>query len=120
MAVKYTSGETDERPWGRWRVLDAGPAHAVKCITVNPGGRLSLQYHHHRDEHWIVVAGGGAVTLDDDTFEVAGGSTIFIPAGARHTVENTGADPLVFIEVQLGDDLREDDIVRLADAYGRV
>ncbi len=119
MAVEYNSGESDERPWGRWLVLDSGPGHAVKRITVNPGGRLSLQYHHHREEHWTVVAGAGTVTLDEETCEVGAGTTIYIPAGARHRVENPGGEPLIFIEVQLGDDLREDDIVRLEDSYGR-
>jgi mannose-6-phosphate isomerase-like protein (cupin superfamily) len=119
MAVEYKSGETDERPWGRWQVLDAGPGHAVKRITVNPGGRLSLQYHHHREEHWIVVAGTGTVTLNEETFEAGAGAVFTISTGVRHRIENRASDPLVFIEVQLGDDLREDDIVRLEDSYGR-
>jgi len=119
VAVKYFIGEATERPWGRWKVLDTGINHVVKSLTVNPGGRLSLQYHHHREEHWVIVHGVGTVVLDDKTFEAGPGATISIPCGARHTVENRGADALVFIEVQLGDDLREDDIVRLKDSGRR-
>ncbi len=118
MAVKYTNGEASERPWGRWQVLYTGQRHVVKRLTVNPGGRLSLQYHHHREEHWVVVQGTGTVTLDGETFEAGPGASIFVALGKRHTIENKGVDTLVFIEVQLGDDLREDDIVRLADSYG--
>jgi mannose-6-phosphate isomerase-like protein (cupin superfamily) len=119
VAVKYTNGEASERPWGRWQVLDTGRNHVVKRLTVNPGGRLSLQYHHHREEHWGVVEGTATVTLDDEIFEAGSGAVIFVPVGNLHTIENRGVDRIEFIEVQLGDDLREDDIVRLEDPYGR-
>lgn len=119
MAVKYTTGEAGERVWGRWLVLDTGENHIVKRLTVNPGGRLSLQYHHHREEHWVVVAGMATVTVDDKTFEAGPGTAIFVPLGARHTIENRGEAVMEFIEVQMGDDLREDDIVRLTESSGR-
>lgn len=113
MATTYTNGEASDRPWGRWLVLDTGENHVVKRLTVNPGGRLSLQYHHHREEHWVVVAGTATVTLGDETFEAGPGAVIFVPVGVHHTIENKGAETMEFIEVQMGDDLREDDIVRL-------
>lgn len=119
MAVNYTKGEASDRVWGRWQVLDTGERHVVKRLTVNPGGRLSLQYHHHREEHWVVVAGTATVTLDDKTFEAGPGAAIVVPLGARHTIENRGETVMEFIEVQLGDDLREDDIVRLEESRGR-
>jgi len=118
VAVKYTNGEALDRPWGRWQVLDTGENHVVKRLTVIPGARLSLQYHHHREEHWVVVEGTGTVVLDDETFEAGPGASIFVPIGARHRIENRGTETLVFIEVQRGDDLREDDIVRLDESSG--
>lgn len=113
MAVKYTNGEARERAWGRWQVLDIGISHVVKRLSIKPGGRLTLQYHHHREEYWVVVEGTGTVMIHDETFEAGPGATFFVPVGARHTIENSGVDILEFIEVQRGDDLREDDIVRL-------
>ena len=119
MAVTYRNGEASDRVWGRWQVLDTGRRHVVKRLTVNPGGRLSLQYHHHREEHWVVVAGTATVTLGDETFEAGPGTAIFVPVGKQHTIENKGAETMEFIEVQLGDELREDDIVRLEESRGR-
>ena len=119
MPVTYSAGESDERPWGRWRVLDVGEGHAVKRIEVNPGGRLSLQSHAHRDEHWIVASGTARVTRDDETVELGPNQATQIRAGTRHRVENAGSVPLVFIEVQLGSTLDEGDIVRHEDDYGR-
>jgi len=110
----------EERPWGKFEVLSEGQRHKVKRITVNPGHRLSLQYHHHRSEHWIVVSGRGFVTRDDDVIPVKENQSVTIPRGAKHRIESLGPDPLVFIEVQCGDYLEEDDIVRVADDYHRV
>ncbi len=118
--VRYTRGEADDRPWGRWEVLETGPRFAVKRITVKPGAGLSLQYHHHRAEHWIVVSGTAQVTRGEERFDLAANEATFIPVGTKHRIENRGKEPVVFIEVQYGELLYEEDIVRLEDSYGRV
>lgn len=111
--------ETDERPWGGYTVLDDADDCKVKRITVTPGKRLSYQQHARRAEHWLVVSGRATVTLDGEEIDLAAGDAIDIPRGAAHRVANNGAEPLVFVEVQLGDYFGEDDIVRLDDDYGR-
>jgi mannose-6-phosphate isomerase len=119
MTVQYTKGESDNRPWGTWEVLDTGTHHAVKKISIDPGEKISLQVHEHRDEHWIVVAGQGTATLSHDTLDVTINDHIQIFAGQNHRIANTGKDPLVMIEVQFGEQLEEADITRLEDNYGR-
>ena len=109
----------DRRPWGTFQVLDDDPRWKVKRIVVEPGCRLSYQRHAHRAEHWVVVAGFAEVTLDDVVHRLTTGDSIDIPLGGAHRVENPGDADLVFIEVQTGDYFGEDDIVRLADDYGR-
>jgi mannose-6-phosphate isomerase len=111
--------EYDERPWGNYTVLDEAPGYKVKRIEVLPGKRLSYQRHARRAEHWVVVAGAGRVTLDGAEVTVPAGGAIDIPRGASHRIENPGAERLVFIEVQRGDYLGEDDIERLQDDFGR-
>jgi mannose-6-phosphate isomerase len=111
--------ETDTRPWGRYEVLTSAPSFQVKTITVSAGHRLSYQRHQHRSEHWYVVGGTGLVTLDGATREVSAGSTVDVAVGTAHRIQNTGRDPLVFIEVQRGTYFGEDDIERLSDDYGR-
>ncbi len=107
------------RPWGSFDSIDRGEKYQVKRITVNPGSRLSLQYHHHRAEHWIVVSGCARVTVGSTTKLVAENQSVFIPIGEKHCLENPGTIPLELIEVQSGNYLGEDDIVRLEDLYGR-
>lgn len=107
-------------PWGRWIVLDEGEHYKVKRIEVHPGGRLSYQRHARHQEHWRIVCGEGTVTLDGEEITVRKGDGVEVPLEAAHRIENTGVNPLIFIEVQLGDYLGEDDIVRLEDDYGRV
>ena len=107
------------RPWGSYTSLELGGNYQVKRINVNPGARLSLQSHSHRAENWIVVKGEALVTVNDDQFAVKKGERAFIPQGARHRMENKGPEPLALIEVQSGDYLGEDDIVRYEDDYGR-
>ncbi len=107
------------RPWGSYDSLDDAPGFQVKRLTVMPGAALSLQMHHHRAEHWVVVGGTARITRDDEVFELAFGGHTFIPRGARHRIENPGTDPLRIIEIQVGDYLGEDDIVRFEDRYGR-
>jgi mannose-6-phosphate isomerase len=110
----------DERPWGRYTVLDEGHGYKVKRIEVLPGKRLSYQRHAKRSEHWMVVHGTGKVVLDGRDLMVPAGQVADIPSGAAHRVENPGMETLVFIEIQRGDYLGEDDIVRLSDDFGRV
>jgi mannose-6-phosphate isomerase len=111
--------EFDRRPWGTYTVLDEGDLFKVKRIEVLPHKRLSYQKHARRAEHWFVVEGSALVTLDGRELTLKAGAAIDIPVGAAHRVENPGSDPLVFIEVQRGDYLGEDDIVRLEDDFGR-
>lgn len=107
------------RPWGRYDILDEGAGHKAKRITVEPKGRLSYQSHQRRKEYWVVVAGEATVTLDDEVFVRSAGQMVVVPLRAKHRVENQGAEPLVFIEVQVGDYFGEDDIERFSDDYGR-
>ena len=113
------SPKFDRRPWGTFTVLDEGDGFKVKRIEVLPGKRLSYQKHAQRAEHWVVVQGTAKVTLDDEEINVAAGQAIDIAVGSAHRVENAAAELLVFIEVQRGDYLGEDDIVRLQDDFGR-
>ena len=119
MAVKYSVGDADDRPWGRWEVLATGETYASKRITVKPGGKLSLQLHHHRQEHWIIVEGQARVTCGQETRDVGPNTHVFIPVETQHRIENPGEVDVVFIEVQYGENLDEDDIVRIEDVYGR-
>jgi len=107
------------RPWGSYDSVDMGVRHQVKRIKVKPGAKLSLQSHAHRAEHWIVVKGVARVTRDNDVFELYENQSTYIPIGAKHRLENPGKEPLELIEVQSGDYLGEDDIVRYSDIYGR-
>ena len=109
----------DSRPWGTFESINRGTKHQVKHITVDPGGRLSLQYHFHRAEHWVVVKGVATVTIDDKTHQLSPCQQIFIPQGAIHRLENFTDEPVEIIEVQYGDYLGEDDIVRVEDIYQR-
>ena len=107
------------RPWGSYTSLEMGASYQIKRITVNPGARLSLQSHRFRSESWVVVEGEALVTVDERTVSVKKGEHILIPLGARHRMENVRQDVLTVIEVQNGDYLGEDDIIRYEDDYGR-
>ncbi len=115
-----TSPQFDRRPWGTFTVLDEGKNFKVKRIEVLPGKRLSYQKHSQRAEHWVVVRGTAKVTLDGREIVLVTGEAIDIAIGAAHRVENPADEDLVFIEVQKGPYLGEDDIVRLQDDFGRV
>jgi mannose-1-phosphate guanylyltransferase/mannose-6-phosphate isomerase len=108
------------RPWGAYTVLEENERFKIKRIEVKPGASLSLQMHHHRSEHWIVVSGMAKVINGDQEFFVRVNESTYIPAGCKHRLENPGVLDLVMIEVQSGDYLGEDDIVRFQDNYGRV
>src|SRR5262245_33298395 len=108
------------RPWGYYQDVDSAPRYRVKRIVVKPGSKLSLQKHFHRSEHWVVVKGTAEVTLGSDVRSVHENESIYIPIGSVHRLANPGKIPLELIEVQVGSYLGEDDIVRMADVYGRV
>lgn len=108
------------RPWGSYTVLESSERHKIKNITVLPEKRLSLQLHHHRSEHWVVVKGMAFVEVDTEKFFLRPGESTFIRSGVKHRLSNPGRIPLEIIEVQLGDIVDEEDIVRLNDEYGRV
>ena len=86
---------------------------------VKPGASISLQLHHHRSEHWIVVSGEARITRGEEVFTLTRNQSTYIPVGTKHRMENVGTEPLQIIEVQSGDYLGEDDIVRFEDRYGR-
>jgi len=109
----------EERPWGSFTVLDEAENYKVKRIEVLPNKRLSYQKHAHRAEHWMVVAGVARVTLDGLEITVPTGGVVDVATGAAHRIENIGSEKLVFIEIQRGTYLGEDDIQRLQDDYGR-
>ena len=111
---------TVHRPWGTYTVLEEDPGYKIKRIEVKPGGCLSLQMHHHRSEHWIVVSGMAKVINGDKLMFVRTNESTYIPAGHKHRLENPGLLSLVMIEVQSGEYLGEDDILRFEDSYGRV
>lgn len=108
------------RPWGTYTVLEEGPRFKIKRIVVKPGASLSLQMHHHRSEHWVVVKGMAKVINGEKELLVNTNESTYIPAGHKHRLENPGVLDLVMIEVQSGEYMGEDDIVRFQDAYGRV
>ncbi|MEP7153418.1 MAG: mannose-1-phosphate guanylyltransferase/mannose-6-phosphate isomerase, partial [Nitrospira sp.] len=108
------------RPWGSYTVLEEGPGYKVKRVTVNPGGRLSLQLHHKRSEHWVVITGTARVTRGEELLDLRVGESTAIPIETPHRLENLGTETLHIIEVQNGPYLGEDDIVRFQDDYGRL
>lgn len=111
--------EIGERPWGKYYVLQDEEHFKLKRIEVNPGQRLSYQYHYKRQEFWTVVQGKAVVTLEDEEHFLKYGESIFIPREAKHRIENRGTETLAFIEVQTGTYFGEDDIVRIEDDYER-
>ena len=113
---------SEQRPWGRYTVLHNSQTqgYKVKHIQVNPLQRLSLQSHKHRSEYWTIVSGDGIVEINDTKIIVSKGSTVQIYKEDKHRIQNTSSThPLIFIEVQMGDYLGEDDIVRYQDDYQR-
>jgi len=109
----------ERRPWGCFYVLDEGATFKVKRIVVDPQGRLSLQSHRHRAEHWVVVAGEATVTVGECVQVLTRGQSVDISLGAVHRLENFGQEDVHLIEVQFGDYMGEDDIVRYDDVYQR-
>jgi mannose-1-phosphate guanylyltransferase/mannose-6-phosphate isomerase len=111
---------TTYRPWGSYTVLEEGERYKIKRVVVNPGARLSLQKHFHRSEHWVVVKGAAMVTIGDRETFIHENESAYVPKSTPHRLENPGKVPLEIIEVQNGEYVGEDDIVRVDDVYGRV
>jgi len=109
----------EHRPWGSFSLLEQGPRYKIKRIEVEPGHRLSLQMHYHRSEHWIVVSGTAKVVCGDRELILGNNESTYVPQGTHHRLENPGAIKLVLIEVQNGEYVGEDDIVRYQDDYAR-
>ncbi len=118
-APEVSQPKVSLRPWGSWTSLLSGPGYQMKLLVIKPGAKPSMQRHRHRSEHWIVVSGTALVTRDDERFEVHVNESAFIPVGAVHRIENCGKVTLEVIEVQVGEYLGEDDIVRLEDDWAR-
>jgi mannose-1-phosphate guanylyltransferase len=116
----YKLHRTVGRPWGTYTVLQEGGGFKIKRIEVKPGAALSLQMHHRRSEHWVVVSGVAEVTCGEAVYKVDANESTYIPKHTKHRLANPGEAPLVMIEVQCGDYVGEDDIVRFDDRYGRV
>jgi mannose-1-phosphate guanylyltransferase/mannose-6-phosphate isomerase len=108
------------RPWGSYETLVFGHRFQVKQIVVNPGASLSLQLHHHRAEHWVVVSGTAEVQVDEGIQMLTEDQSVYIPIGCKHRLANRSQTQLILIEVQSGEYLSEDDIIRLDDRYGRI
>jgi mannose-1-phosphate guanylyltransferase / mannose-6-phosphate isomerase len=115
----YKLHRTVHRPWGTYTILEEGERFKIKRIVVRPGASLSLQMHHHRSEHWVVVSGTAKVVNGDQEILVRTNESTYIPSGTPHRLVNPGVLDLVMIEVQSGEYLGEDDIVRFEDKYGR-
>tara|TARA_A100001011_G_C14003293_1_gene712365 strand:- start:29 stop:379 length:351 start_codon:yes stop_codon:yes gene_type:complete len=111
--------EKEERPWGRFFVLHDEKNYKLKRIEVDPGGKLSYQFHYKRSEVWTIVEGKGKVTLNGKVRDYSEGETIKIPQGSKHRIVNNTDKKVVFIEVQTGSYFGEDDIVRIEDEYKR-
>jgi mannose-1-phosphate guanylyltransferase/mannose-6-phosphate isomerase len=107
------------RPWGSYDSIDSDEGFQVKRLIVNPGAVLSLQKHARRAEHWVVVKGTARITRNEEVFDLGVNESTYIPVGTVHRIANPGDQPVHIIEVQCGDYLGEDDIVRLEDNYGR-
>ena len=107
------------RPWGFYLSISEAKIFKVKIIHVKIGAKLSLQMHHHRSEHWVVVKGTAKVEIDGDEKLLSENQSIYIPIGKSHRLTNPGDKPLIIIEIQSGDYLEEDDIIRYVDDYGR-
>ena len=111
--------ESEERPWGRFFVIHDESDYKLKRIEVEPGERISYQYHNKRSEAWIIVKGTGIITLNGQEKVYSQGETVIIPQGVKHRIKNKGQEKLIFIEVQTGTYFGEDDIVRIEDDYNR-
>jgi mannose-6-phosphate isomerase-like protein (cupin superfamily) len=118
--MTITNTYKEERPWGSFEILHEEKQFKIKRIIVKPGKRLSLQSHTHRSENWVIIQGCALVTLDESDVSLSPNQFIFIPAGAKHRISNQGNHDVVFVEIQSGTYLGEDDIIRYEDDFNRV
>jgi mannose-6-phosphate isomerase-like protein (cupin superfamily) len=115
-----TKQSKTERPWGSYEILCKGPGYQSKRLIINSGQRLSLQTHKHRDEQWVIAKGTAKVTIGDKIITLGKGQSAEVPRTMQHRIENiSDIDSLEIIEVQIGDYIDEEDIIRLEDDYGR-
>ncbi len=119
-SLPHTLASTELRPWGAFTILEEARGYKIKRIEVKPGHRLSLQMHHHRSEHWIVVSGTARVLCGDTEQTLSSNQSTYVPQCTPHRLENPGVIPLILIEVQNGEYLGEDDIIRFQDDYARI
>ena len=109
----------EKRPWGEFFVIHENTSCKIKRIEINPGQRLSYQYHNKRSEVWVIIQGEGTILLNDKKIKYSKGDTVIIKKGMKHRIKNCGTEKTIFIEVQTGTYFGEDDIVRLEDDYNR-
>jgi mannose-1-phosphate guanylyltransferase/mannose-6-phosphate isomerase len=117
--IEASEHTTTYRPWGSYTILEGSERYKIKRIVVNPAARLSLQMHYHRSEHWVVVRGAAKVTIGEKEIVIHENESVYVPKSTLHRLENPGKVPLEIIEVQNGEYVGEDDIVRVDDIYGR-
>tara|TARA_B100000282_G_C31634083_1_gene445260 strand:- start:85 stop:864 length:780 start_codon:yes stop_codon:yes gene_type:complete len=117
--TKNYLGEIEERPWGNYHIIARNLGYQIKEIKVSVNSKLSLQKHNYRAEFWQIIKGKCKVTVGNKKQELNDNDHIYIPNDTFHRIENIGSDELIFIEIQLGDDIKEDDIIRIEDDYGR-
>lgn len=118
--TKNYLGNIEERPWGNYHIIAKNLGYQIKEIRVSQGSKLSLQKHKNRSEFWQIVEGKSKITIKNNEYYLKEKEHIYIPKNTVHRIENTGNKELVFIEIQLGEILKEDDIIRFEDDYGRV
>jgi len=117
--AEASKNRVDYRPWGFVDTVENCPGYKVQHLTVKPGEHPSLHYHFHRSEHWIVVSGTASITIGENKSILTENQSVYIPVGVQHAIANEGKIPLHVIEIQTGDYLEDDDIVRVKDFYGR-
>lgn len=120
MSNSEGTNKTEKRPWGYYTIIAQGKGFLVKIIHVNSGQKLSVQSHNHRSEHWVVLSGSADVFRNDTLYKLSEGESIDIKIKEKHSLQNSSDTDLEILEVQKGDILSEDDIIRYEDIYGRV
>ncbi len=118
--TKNYLGDIEERPWGNYHIIAKNLGYQIKEIKVSVNSKLSLQKHQNRAEFWQIIKGKCMVIVDEKEYELEDNDSIYIPKNTLHRIENIGNQELIFIEIQLGKDLKEEDIVRIEDDYGRI
>ncbi len=118
--TKNYLGDIEQRPWGNYHVIAKNLGYQIKEIKVSVNAKLSLQKHQNRAEFWQIIKGNCRVTVGEREYDLEDDNNIYIPKNTLHRIENTGNQELIFIEIQLGEDIKEEDIVRIEDDYGRI